>query len=262
MENIKLDSNFTTHNAVTPSKIFVRADSFFVNAAFLGGAEEEALDFDCIFDSGSLIKPLAEKEVLLALTYRPYFVLSEKMMTIELKNVMALRRDTFSYLEAERVLCAMTHSLTEPVPCEGRFSLKINKSLAKEKDDLTGRKVKPTFELAKRVLNKMMEHIPGLTDFLRQPEGDCPDPEWQVNEELTQKVLDLKESFFKMTMNVSGSETKIRSLYHFGKVEEKCEKCQTLISSTCYSTLNTIDKRRVELDVLCFACTKGKRIKI
>ena len=82
----------------------------------------------------------------------------------------------------------------------------------------------------------MVDHIPGLTDFLRQPEGDCKGPEWQVNEELIQKVLDLKESFFKMTINVSGSETKIRSLYHFGKVEAKCEKCQTVISSTCYST--------------------------
>jgi len=89
VENIKLDSNFTIHNAVTPSKIFVRANNF-VNAAFLGGAEEESLAFDCMLDYGSLIKPLAEKEVLLALTYRPYFVLSDKIMTIELKNVMAL----------------------------------------------------------------------------------------------------------------------------------------------------------------------------
>ena len=219
-------------------------------------------EYDCVFDSGSLIKPLAEKEVLLDLTYRPYFVLLDKVMTVELKNVMALRRDTFSYLEAERVLCAMTYSLTEPVPCEGSFLSKINKSLAKEKGDLTEQKVKPTFELAKRVIKEMVDQVPGLTDFLRQPEGDCPDPEWQMNEELTQKVLDLKESFFKMTMSVSGSETKIRSLYHFGKVEVKCEKCQTTISSTCYSTLNTIDKRQVNLEVLCFACTKAKRIKI
>ena len=107
-----------------------------------------------------------------------------------------------------------------------------------------------------------MDHVSGLTDFLRQPESDCPDPEWQVNEELTQKVLELKESFFKMTMSVSGSETKMRSLYHFGKVEVKCEKCQTIISSTRYSTMNTIDKHQVDLEVLCFACTKAKRIKI
>ena len=102
VENITLDSNFIIHNAVTPSNIFARADNFFVNAAFLGGADEEPLNFNCIFDSGSLIKPLDEKEVLLALIYRPYFVLSNKIMTIELRNVMALRRDTFSYLEAER----------------------------------------------------------------------------------------------------------------------------------------------------------------
>ena len=77
-----------------------------------------------------------------------------------------------------------------------------------------------------------------------------------------ERRLDPKESFFKMTINVSGSETKIRSLSHFEKVEEKCEKCQTLISSTCYSTLKSIDKCEVELEVLCFACTKVKRIKI
>ena len=132
----------------------MKANNFFVNAAFVGGADEESLDFDCIFDSCSLIKPLAEKEVLLALIYRAYFVLSDKIMTVELKNVMALRRDTLSYLEVERVLCAMTYPLTEPVPCEGSFLLKINKSLAKEKGDLTGRKVKPTFKLAKRVIKK------------------------------------------------------------------------------------------------------------
>ena len=158
VENVEMDSNFTIHNAVTPSKIFVKINTFLVNAAFVGGADEESLDFDCIFDSGSLIKPLTEKEVLLALTYRPYFVLSDKIMTVELKNVMALRRDTFSYIEAERVLCTMTYSLTEPVPCEGSFLLKINKSLAKEEGNLTGRKVKPTFELAKRVIKKMVIH--------------------------------------------------------------------------------------------------------
>jgi len=107
----------------------------------------------------------------------------------------------------------------------------------------------------------MVDHIPGLTDFLRQPEGNCPYPEWQMNKELTERVLNLKELFLKMAMSVSGSEMTVRSLYHFGKVEEKCEKCQTVISCTCYSTLNTIDKHLVELGVLCFACTKAKRIK-
>ena len=43
VENIEMDSNFTIHNAVTPSKMFVKANNFFVSAAFVGGADEESL---------------------------------------------------------------------------------------------------------------------------------------------------------------------------------------------------------------------------
>lgn len=54
VENIELVSSFTIQIAVTPSKIFVKADNF-VNAAFVGGADKESLNFDCLVDSGSLI---------------------------------------------------------------------------------------------------------------------------------------------------------------------------------------------------------------
>jgi len=50
--------------------------------------------------------------------------------------------------------------------CECSFSLKINKLLAMEKDDLTGGILKPMFELAKHVLKKNCERHTWLDRLL------------------------------------------------------------------------------------------------
>lgn len=83
---------------------------------------------------------MVEKEMLLVLIYRLYFGFWNKIIIIELKNVMVFRRDMFFNLVYSIFFVFKIYFFIEFVLCEGSFFLNMNKWLVKEKYDLIGKK--------------------------------------------------------------------------------------------------------------------------